>query len=95
MELPKPEWVKLIPADSIPVFCFNENLLDRDMAIICEQLKEFFGDREFLAMRGGDVQIYAIAAKASTPPMPQCICGGEPHVSHCPANRDPFLRELL
>ena len=22
----------------------------------------------------------------------KCICGGEPHVSHCPANPDPFLR---
>ena len=62
-EQPKPEWVKLIPADSIPVFCFNENILDRDMAIIAEQLKEFFGDRKFLAMRGGDVRIYAIAEK--------------------------------
>jgi hypothetical protein len=26
---------------------------------------------------------------------PQCICGGEPHVSACPANRDPFLRGPL
>ena len=58
-----PEWVKLIPADSIPVFCFNENLLDSDMAIICDQLKEFFGERKFLAMRGGAVQIYAIEDK--------------------------------
>ena len=23
---------------------------------------------------------------------PKCICGGEPHVSHCPANPDPFLK---
>ncbi len=60
---PKPEWVKLIPADSIPVFCFNENILDRDMDIISELLKEFFGDRKFLAIRGGHVEIYAIEDK--------------------------------
>ena len=24
-----------------------------------------------------------------------CICGGEPHASACPANRDPFLRGML
>ena len=23
---------------------------------------------------------------------PKCICGGEPHVSHCHANPDPFLK---
>ena len=25
----------------------------------------------------------------------KCICGGEPHVSHCPANPDPFLRVIV
>ena len=59
-DIPKPEWVKLIPADSIPVFSFNENLLDSDFEIVTEQLKEFFGDRKILVIRGGDVEIYAI-----------------------------------
>ena len=26
---------------------------------------------------------------------PKCICGGEPHVSHCPACTDPFLKVSL
>ena len=25
----------------------------------------------------------------------RCICGGEPHVSHCPANSDPFLKGFV
>lgn len=25
----------------------------------------------------------------------RCICGGEPHVSHCPACTDPFLKVLI
>jgi len=28
-------------------------------------------------------------------PKPVCICGGEPHVSACPANTDPFLKGFL
>ena len=30
-EQPKPEWVKLIPANSIPVFCFAPETPDRDI----------------------------------------------------------------
>ncbi len=124
-DIPKPEWIKLIPADSIPVFCFAPDTLDRDLAHYAEELFEFFGSRKVLVIRG-NVDIYAIADPASVgtedvpfvmkpmvpkgnitiQPMgtfvpdaatqqPQCICGGEPHVSHCPANRDPFLRGLL
>lgn len=59
--MPTPEWVKLIPADSIPVFCLNENVLDQDIIRISAQLADFFGERKFLVIRSGDVQIYAIA----------------------------------
>jgi len=59
--MPMPEWVRLIPADSIPVFCLNENVVDADVFRIREQLADFFGDRKFLVIRSGDVQIYAIA----------------------------------
>ena len=61
----EPEWVKLIPADSIPVFCFSDDLLMADMEQIRAELKRFFGERKFLAIRAGDVQIYAIADQPS------------------------------
>lgn len=63
--LPVPEWVKLIPTDSIPVFCFSENVLNGDMEHIRAELTRFFGERKFMAIHGGDVQIYAIADSAS------------------------------
>ncbi len=88
-DFPKPEWVKLIPADSIPVFCFPIHVTDQDWVHICTELERFFGKGRVLAIRGDDVQITALAAT------PACICGGEPHASHCPANRDPFLRGPL
>ncbi len=61
--MPTPEWVKLIPSDSIPVFIFNEDLLDLDFDIVTKQLREFFGDRKVLVIRSGDVEIYAIEDK--------------------------------
>lgn len=64
MDTPKPEWVKLIPADSIPVFCFSTNTLDQDVERMHLQLVEFFGERKVLTIRG-DVQIYAIADPAT------------------------------
>lgn len=63
--VPPIEYVKLIPADSIPVFCFNENLLDSDMESVRQELQRFFGKRKFLAIRAGDMQIYAIADRDS------------------------------
>ncbi len=87
-----PEWVKLIPASSIPVFCFSLETLDNELERCRTELRAFFGDRKVLAIRG-DVQIYAIADAPSNPTA--CVCGGAPHVSHCPANPDPFLRGLL
>ena len=59
--LTQTKWVKLIPADSIPVFCLSPEVLDMDMVRIREELAEFFGARKFLVIRSGDVQIYAIA----------------------------------
>lgn len=59
--MPMPEWVKLIPADSIPVFCLSPEVLDHDMERIRHELADFFGARKFLIIRSGDVQIYAIA----------------------------------
>ena len=59
-DIPKPEWVKLIPADSIPVFCFSIEASDYDLERIGEQLRAFFGDRKVLIMRG-NVDMYAIA----------------------------------
>ncbi len=59
-ELPKPEWVKLIPADSIPVFCFAPETYDQDLERYGDQLRAFFGERKVLAIRGV-VDIYAIA----------------------------------
>ncbi len=59
-EQPKPEWVKLIPANSIPVFCFAPETLDRDIERYKLQLQYFFGERKVFVIRG-DVQIYAIA----------------------------------
>lgn len=56
-----PEWVKLIPANSIPVFCLPVDTLDSDMERVRVELKRFFGDRKVLAIRSGEVQIYAIA----------------------------------
>ena len=38
------------------------------------------------------VVIAGVRAIVAEVQQPKCICGGEPHVSHCPANRDPFLR---
>ena len=91
-DIPKPEWVKLIPADSIPVFCFAPETLDRDLERYKLQLQYFFGERKVLVIRG-DVEIYAIAdAPQNAARLSKCICGGEPHVSHCPANTDPFLK---
>ncbi len=58
-KIPTPEWVKLIPADAIPVFCFNENTTERDFERAAVMLKSFFGEGKFLAIRG-DVQISAI-----------------------------------
>ena len=58
-ELPKPEWVKLVPSDSIPVFCLSPDTLDQDLHYYSEQLRAFFGDRKVLVIRGV-VQIYAI-----------------------------------
>ena len=92
-ELPKLEWVKLIPADSIPVFCFASKTPDADLEHIGMQLRRVLGDRKFM-ITNADVQIYAIAERTATQ-APQCICGGEPHVSHCPANPDPFLRVIV
>jgi len=89
----EPEWVKLIPANSIPVFCFKRYVSEADMAMIIDQLKACFGTRKFLVFRGGEVQIEAIANQQPTPS--QCICGGEPHASHCPLCPDPFLRGLI
>ncbi len=60
IELPKPEWVKLIPADSIPVFCFAPETYDQDLERYGDQLRAFFGERKVLAIRGV-VDIYAIA----------------------------------
>ncbi len=59
--MPTPEWVKLIPADSIPVFCLSPEVLDMDIERIRHELAKFFGKRKFLVIRSGDVQIYAIA----------------------------------
>lgn len=61
----EPEYVKLIPVNSIPVFCLSPEVLDCDMHRIREELKHFFGDRKFLVIRSGDVQIYAIADQLS------------------------------
>ncbi len=57
---PMPEWVKLIPAGSIPVFCFSPETFDQEVHRAREQLRDFFGARKVLVIRG-DVQIYAIA----------------------------------
>ena len=95
-ELPKLEWVKLIPADSIPVFCFGLDTTHLELDRVTYRLGVFFGDRKFLTIRGID-QIYAIADQPAPQDTqsPQCICGGEPHVSHCPACTDPFLRVIV
>ncbi len=95
-DLPTPEWVKLIPADSIPVFCFAIDTTDADLEYIGAELRAFFGVRKVLVIRG-DVDIYAIADQPAPQDTqsPQCICGGEPHVSHCPACTDPFLRVIV
>ena len=61
MEVPKLEWVKLIPADSIPVFCLSDLTLDVEVVRIRGQLREFFGERKFLVIRASEVQIYALA----------------------------------
>ncbi len=58
----QPEWVKLIPADSIPVFCFAPETYDQDLERYGDQLRAFFGERKVLAIRGV-VDIYAIAEK--------------------------------
>jgi len=63
--IPPIEWVKLIPADSIPVFCFSEDLLMSDMDHIHAELRHFFGERKFLAIRGSIVQIYAFTERDS------------------------------
>ena len=60
-----PEWVKLIPADSIPVFCFPADILHSDLEYAREYLTEFFGERKFLVIRSNEVQIFAIANSAS------------------------------
>lgn len=88
-----PEWVKLIPANSIPVFCFAPETLDGDFERCALELRAFFAPRKVLVMRG-NVDIKAIVDTPNTTPN-NCICGGEPHASHCPACRDPFLRGLL
>jgi hypothetical protein len=56
-----PEYVKLIPADCIPVFCFSDHVTVNDMYIIREELHRFFGDRKVLAIRASDMQIYGIS----------------------------------
>jgi len=63
--IPPIEWVKLIPTDSIPVFCFSEDLLTSDMEHIRAELRHFFGERKFLAIRGSVVQIYALTDRDS------------------------------
>ena len=93
-EMPKPEWVKLIPANTIPVFCLANEITDWELERIGTELRAFFGDRKILVIRG-DVDIYAIADVPRQEAAPKCICGGEPHVSHCPANPDPFLRVAI
>lgn len=55
-----PEWVKLIPADAIPVFCFGADTLDNDLERASHWLVEFFGAGELIVIRG-NVDIYAIA----------------------------------
>ncbi len=62
-DFPMPEWVKLIPADSIPVFCFAPETLDMDLVRTGEYLHNFFGERKVLVIRGV-VDIYAIAEKS-------------------------------
>lgn len=88
-----PEWVKLIPANSTPVFCFAPDTLDGDLYRYAEELRAFFAPRKVLVIRG-DVDIKAIIDTPTAAPS-TCICGGEPHASHCPMCTDPFLRGLL
>lgn len=88
-----PEWVKLIPANSIPVFCFAPDTLDDDLYRYAQELRAFFAPRKVLTIRG-NVDIKAIVDTPSTIPS-NCVCGGAPHASHCPACPDPFLRGLL
>lgn len=64
-DIPKPEWVKLIPADSIPVFCFPNGTLDVEFERAAESLTKFFGKGRVLVIRG-DVEISAIAKRPYT-----------------------------
>lgn len=54
-----PEWVKLIPAGAIPVFCLSPDTLDQDVHRVGEELRAFFGEHKVLVIRG-EVEIYAI-----------------------------------
>lgn len=89
-----PEWVKLIPANSIPVFCFPPETPDYELERVATELRMFFAPRKVLVVRG-IVDIQAIIVDTPTTTPSNCICGGEPHASHCPACPDPFLRGLL
>ncbi len=59
----KPEWVKLIPADSIPVFCFALDTTDYDLDRIGAELRAFFKDRKVLVLRG-DVDVLRLRISA-------------------------------
>ena len=62
--MPPIEWVKLIPADSIPVFCFPESITNSDLHHASDVLLQFFGERKCLVVRGC-VEVCAIADSPS------------------------------
>jgi hypothetical protein len=61
--------------------------IDKDI----EHTNEYLRDIRALLIEIRDL----LKPKQTTVAPSQCICGGEPHASHCPMCPDPFLRGLL